>query len=39
MGVQLFEQDLYASELYRMTVQLKYGIELKNEFTESLVIV
>ena len=39
IGVQLFEQDLYASELYRMTVQIKYGIELKNEFTESLVIV
>ncbi len=39
MGIKLFEQDLYASELYRMIVQIKYGIELKNEFTESLVIV
>ena len=38
-GTSLFEADLYASQLYRMVLQNKYGQHLKNEFNEQIVII
>lgn len=38
-GLKLIETDIFASDIYRICTQMKFGQPLKNEFTEKIVII